>query len=131
MTATHEVRFDIPASDLAVLDGYCNATGKSRADFIRSLVIDWASGKLHEAIVICYIAYAIAPLGKCYLLPVIQLQSAWVKNRHEWLSKFRQIRAKNNGYTTVSVGIPVNVLMSAIGANLRLSFTPICEAEAA
>ncbi len=78
-----------------------------------------------------YIAYAIAPLGKCYLLPVIQLQSAWVKNRHEWLSKFRQIRAKNNGYTTVSVGIPVNVLMSAIGANLRLSFTPICEAEAA
>ncbi len=56
MTATHEVRFDIPASDLAVLDGYCNATGKSRADFIRSLVIDWASGKLHEAIVICRVA---------------------------------------------------------------------------
>lgn len=76
-----------------------------------------------------YIAYAIAPLGKCYLLPVIQLQHAWMKNRLEWVHNYRCIKAfnKTNGreWVTLSVCIPVNVLFSAIGKCMRVEFTPV------
>jgi hypothetical protein len=69
-----------------------------------------------------YIAYAIAPLGKCYLLPVPQLQKAWLDNRTSWKAQYYEIRAQNNGYVTVSYGIPVPVLFKAIGQCLRIAF---------
>lgn len=77
-----------------------------------------------------YIAYAIAPLGRCYLLPVNQLQSAWKVNRDEWMARSdtKQIDAQNNGYRTRSLCIPVGVLFTALGQQFRLSFTP-CEVE--
>ena len=71
-----------------------------------------------------YIAYLIAPLGICYMLPVIQLQQAWAKHSKEWLTKYRRIEAKNPGYTTLSLCIPANVLFQAIGNNLRIRFEP-------
>ncbi|KKK49713.1 hypothetical protein LCGC14_3132300 [marine sediment metagenome] len=81
-----------------------------------------------------YIAYAIVPLGRGYLLPVIQMQEAWAKNGEEWKSEYKIIRAPNemNGYewTTVSVGVPVDKLFKAIGACLRVEFVPLEEADA-
>jgi len=75
-----------------------------------------------------YIAYAIAPVGKCYLLPVLQLQQAWERHKAEWLTG-KPIRAHNryNGRTwvTLSVGVPVPTLFRAIGECLRVSFTPL------
>lgn len=71
------------------------------------------------------IAYAIAPLGRCYLLPVIQLQSAWRQHGDEWKRTFFEIRAENRGYTTVSIGVPVNTLFPAIGQQFRVSFEPM------
>jgi hypothetical protein len=65
-----------------------------------------------------FIAYAIAPLGKCYLLPVIQLQLAWERMGQEWRRKHHEIRARNDGYTTVSVGV-------------RFDFTPVNDIEPA
>lgn len=72
-----------------------------------------------------YIAYAIAPLGKGYLLPVIQLQSAWAAHGERWIRQYKQIVAENYGYDTVSVGVPVREVFSAVGAALRQSFEPI------
>lgn len=72
-----------------------------------------------------YIAYLIAPLGVCHLLPVVQLQAAYSANKDSWIDKYRNlIRSKNNGYTTLSIGIPVNVLYPAIGSQLRVNFSP-------
>jgi len=71
-----------------------------------------------------YIAYAIAPLGRAYLLPVPQLQAAWLNFSDYWLSKFRNIEAQNNGYKTLSVCLPVNELFSRIGGMLRPKFDP-------
>lgn len=51
-----EVRIELEPDDLRVLDGYVNATGKSRTDVIRSLIREWADRKLHEAILICRVA---------------------------------------------------------------------------
>jgi hypothetical protein len=71
-----------------------------------------------------YIAYAILPIGKCYLLPVTQLQAAWTKHGEDWIDRYRQIPAQNDGYTTLSCPIPVDVLFAAIGSCLRVSFEP-------
>lgn len=73
-----------------------------------------------------YIAYAVAPKGICYLLPVPQLQQAWRVNQEKWRAqKLKIIAAKNRTYTTFSLAVPVNVLFAAIGAGLRVRFTPV------
>ena len=51
-----EVRFEAKESTVAVLDGYCSATGKCRTAFINQLLEDWAMQKLHEASVVCRVA---------------------------------------------------------------------------
>lgn len=75
-----------------------------------------------------YIAYAIAPAGLCYLLPVIQLQQAWVECGDEWIEKYFIVEApnKNNGYfwTTVSVAVPPEILFPKMGKYLRIDFKP-------
>jgi len=72
-----------------------------------------------------YIAYLIAPLGICHLLPVIQLQSAWVHNGDSWKSQVKyHIRSENKGYTTVSVPVEPKILYKAIGQQLRVNFKP-------
>lgn len=72
-----------------------------------------------------YIAYLIAPLGICHLLPVVQLQSAWEKHGEKWKADCpRHIRAENVGYWTVSVPVSVEKLYKAIGQQLRISFIP-------
>lgn len=71
-----------------------------------------------------YIAYLIAPLGRCYMIPVIQLQSAWEKYAIEWIKKYPKIYASNIGYTTISVGIPAEILFKSLGEQLRINFEP-------
>lgn len=44
-----EIRFEAKAETVAVLDGYCSATGKCRTTFINDLLEQWAQSKLHEA----------------------------------------------------------------------------------
>lgn len=70
-----------------------------------------------------YIAYAIVPRGLCYLMPVLPLQTAWRRHGEAWIDSYKRIEAKNNGYVTVSVGVPVDVVFPAIGQALRIPFT--------
>lgn len=86
-------------------------------------------GWVKKAIRADYIAYLIAPLGRCYLLPVIQLQSAWTREGAEWTAKYKTREAPNRGYVTVNVPVPAAVLFQAIGAGLRLNFEPWEPAE--
>lgn len=72
-----------------------------------------------------YIAYAIAPLGRCYLLPVIQLQIAWAKKGEFWKATCPHIVAKNVGYSTHSVGVKASDLFPAIGGAFRVGFDPV------
>lgn len=51
-----EVRFEMPLDDLAVLDGYCSATGKARTDVIKMLLAEWSERKLHEATIVLRVA---------------------------------------------------------------------------
>ena len=72
-----------------------------------------------------YIAYAIAPLGMCYLLPVIQLQQAWRRKGELWKASCFIVRAPNRGYTTLSAAVPVHELFSEIGRALRVPFAAL------
>lgn len=78
-----------------------------------------------------YIAYAIAPIGKCYLLPVLQLQQAWESKKECWLQTYRTIKAKNfrgkQTWATLSCPVPPNTLFAAIGSCLRIDFNPYTE----
>ena len=70
-----------------------------------------------------YIAYAILPSKIAYLLPVPQLQGAWIKHSEDWKKTHRCTRARNNGYVTVGVAVPVTTLFRAIGECLRIRFS--------
>jgi len=89
----------------------------------------WSSYEHKKAGWVCkplmadYIAYVIAPLGICYMLPVLQLQQAWLKNKDQWLASGHIIKSKNKGYTTHSVGVRPEVLFPAIGCELRARFS--------
>lgn len=100
-------------SDIA-LEYWSNEERRVRGWVCKSLLCD-------------YIAYAIAPLGKCYLLPVPQLRRAWIENGKAWVKRFPIVRAVNeNGgsrYTTVSVAVPPGVLMAAIKDALIVDFS--------
>lgn len=61
-----------------------------------------------------FIAYAYAPSGVCYLLPVVPLQRAWRHHGRAWIKEYGQRRAQNPGYVSVSVPVPRAVLMWAI-----------------
>lgn len=61
-----------------------------------------------------FIAYAYAPSGVCYLLPVAPLQRAWRQHGRQWIKEYGQRRAQNLGYVSVSVPVPRAVLMWAI-----------------
>ncbi len=61
-----------------------------------------------------FIAYAFVPSRMCYLLPFQTLRLAWRANHREWIKKHPKIVAKNEGWVTVSVGVPIPVLMEAL-----------------
>lgn len=71
-----------------------------------------------------YIAYLIAPLGVCHLLPVLQLQLAWTRHGTAWAQTYGWRRAQNRSWVTASVPVPVEVLYPAIGSGLRGRFDP-------
>lgn len=89
-----------------------------------------AAGWVEKPLLCDYIAYAIAPLGKCYLLPVEQLQAAWAKNCDKWKQKYGVRRAPNKGYCTLFTAVPPSVLYPAIGSLLRVTFSPVAWEEA-
>lgn len=76
-----------------------------------------------------YIAYAIAPLGRCYLLPVIQLQQAWAAQGAAWREQYRILRVPNKTWVTLCVGVPVAVLFGALGKAFRVPFTPYDDSD--
>lgn len=68
-----------------------------------------------------FLAYAFVPDARCYLLPFLTLRRAWLLNGQEWLrlareeeGGFRFVDARNRGYTTRSVAVPIPDLLSAV-----------------
>jgi hypothetical protein len=70
-----------------------------------------------------YICYAVKPIGIAFLLPVQQLQKAWIDNSFLWKENYPCKPAQNIDYKTWNCCVPVDVLFKAIGKCLRIEFT--------
>lgn len=51
-----EIRFQLPAEEVSVLDGYCSARGGDRTAVYRQILKEWSDQKKHEAVSICRVA---------------------------------------------------------------------------
>lgn len=71
-----------------------------------------------------YISYFIPSSQKLYILPLLLLRKAWARNQEQWTDQYRELRAKNEGYTTLSRAIPTRVLLPAIQREMEISITP-------
>lgn len=71
-------------------------------------------GWIQKPLACDFIAYAYAPSGRCFLLPVPALQRAWRHHGRQWIETYGRRSAYNPGYVSVSVPVPTEVLMQAI-----------------
>lgn len=69
-----------------------------------------------------YIAYAWMPSQRCLMLPFHLLRQVWHENRLKWVKAYPIKRAFNKGYTTVSVAVPIEVLLDAMKGAITVSF---------
>ena len=67
-----------------------------------------------------FIAYAVAPTQVCYLLPTLTLQRAWRDFGRDWINRYDPVIARNPGYETESVPVPVAVLFDAMTGAMTL-----------
>ena len=80
-----------------------------------------APGWVQKPLACDFIAYAFAPSRRCYLLPVAPLQRAWRMCGRGWLDRYGQRRARNTGYVSASVPVPIGELMQAMVAAMVVS----------
>lgn len=69
-----------------------------------------------------YIAYAVMPTKTIYFLPMILLKMTWLEHGDEWIKQYGLKRAKNQGYVTVSVAVPTNILLNAMKEKVTNDF---------
>jgi hypothetical protein len=82
------------------------------------------AGWIQKPLACDFIAYAFAPSGVCYLLPVAPLQRAWRRNGKEWIARYGTRKAHNVSYISVGVPVPRNVLMQAIAEAMIIQSLP-------
>lgn len=70
-----------------------------------------------------YIAYAFIPTETCYLIPFLELRRAWQANRVAWVKNYRKVEAANEGYTTVSVAVPIADLFNALNDAMTIRWS--------
>lgn len=70
-----------------------------------------------------YLAYVWEPIKVGYVLPFQPLRWAWRKHHTEWIAKYRRLVADNKAYHTISVGVPIPVLLNALTEEMRGGWT--------
>ena len=69
-----------------------------------------------------FVAYAFVPSQTCYLLNFQMLRRAWRLNRGAWVREHQKVEARNSGYVTVSVAVPIQVIVSALGGATKITW---------
>ncbi len=70
----------------------------------------WMNKQLH----IDYLAYAFMSTKEVYLLDWQTLRRAWLSNGVEWVKKYGTKYADNKHYKTLSVPVPIDVLLKEV-----------------
>lgn len=78
-------------------------------------------GWIKKPLAIDFLAYAFMPSQTVYLLPWQPLRRAWEENEQTWIqwaksrhNGFSHVEARNDGYTTQSVAVPIKRLFAAM-----------------
>jgi len=72
------------------------------------------AGWIQKPLACEFIAYAMVETEVCYLFPTLSLQRAWRINGKQWIKKYKEVRAYNKGYTTLSVAVPIAELFKCL-----------------
>lgn len=74
-----------------------------------------APGWIEKDLAIDYLAYAFMPIQKVYLYDWPMLRRAWQAYGERWKRKYTPpVPARNNGYITYSVAVPIPILNTAV-----------------
>lgn len=73
-----------------------------------------APGWIEKDLTIDYLAYAFMPTKTCYLFDWLMLKRAWQQFGSQWKQEYKNIEAKNVGYSTWSVAVPLDKLRIAV-----------------
>lgn len=73
-----------------------------------------APGWIEKDLAIDYLAYAFMPSRRVYLFDWLMLRRAWRLFGEQWKAKHRLVIARNNGYKTHSVAVPIKTLCVAV-----------------
>ena len=73
-----------------------------------------APGWMEKNLAIDYLAYAFMPSQRVYLFPWPILRRAWLYYKDQWIDNYNRVPAINNGYETISVAVPIAVLLNAV-----------------
>lgn len=94
---------------------------KKRAEVYQDILLEYLSvsttgapGWIEKDLAIDFLAYAFMPIKRVYLFPWPLLRRAWIHYREDWIKTYRKVTAHNNGYDTLSVAIPIHVLVKAV-----------------
>jgi hypothetical protein len=100
---------------------------KKRGTVYNDILLEYISvdtqnkaGWIEKDLRIDYLAYAFLPNKKCYLFPYQLLRRVWNSHCDEWKSKFRKVEAKNSGYSTWSVAVPIDVITQSIASAMLI-----------
>jgi hypothetical protein len=101
---------------------------KLREDSYPDIILEHTShdrmktkGWIEKEMWIDYLAYGVLPTRKAYLFPWDLLQRAWRTNRTLWMAEYKDVRAPNDGYYTLSTPVPYRVLYAALIAAMQLT----------
>ncbi len=96
---------------------------KKRTEVYPDILLEYVSvdtkgtpGWIEKDLAIDYLAYAFMPTKKVYLFPWALLRRAWSHFKETWIKEYPRITAQNNGYKTISVAVPIDVLVKAVSA---------------
>lgn len=84
-----------------------------------------APGWMEKDLHIDYLAYGFAKLQTIYMLPWPALKLAWEINKEKWQTLYKPVAARNNGYTTWSVAVPIWDVRKAIGDAACIVLEPL------
>lgn len=78
-----------------------------------------ALGWIEKDLMIDYLAYAFMPTKRCYLFDWPILRLTWIRFKNDWLRSYSISPARNNGYSTHNVAVPIPTLLGAV-SNTRM-----------
>lgn len=79
-----------------------------------------APGWIEKELAIDYLAYAFMDTRKVYLLDWKSLRRAWQCYGDTWKLRYPTRKARNYNYTTLSVAVPIPVVLSAMSEYIQV-----------